>query len=193
MNKSQKPFLILTIIILIIILVLFFAGRPLFGSLAQTYREIKNKKEDIKIAEQNLKTLGDFKDYLESNPETFQKVINFIPSQENFTDFVVQLEAAAVSTETSLDNITAAGQTTKSKTAESKQIFKISGLKEAGFGLKITGNFLKIMAFLSDLEKLARANSLYKLEINSGSENLITASLDGAIFYQQTSQEGTKK
>jgi len=200
--KNKQPFFILGLICLGMVLILILAARPLLTSSAKIYKDIKNKKEDLKVVQQNLESLQKFKEEMAQNPEKYQKIASFVPKEEKFTDFVVQIEAAATATENNLDTIkygsqktggqTTSGQTQTSQTAgataQSSAVFKIPGTKEAAFNLKITGKFGQLVALLSNLEKLSRANSIYSINIDANEKGEIITDLVGAIFYQGATQ-----
>lgn len=163
-----------------------FAIKPTLVTIAELYKEKKNKEEIILKMDQKISSLTQAEAFYDQAKEQIYLLNLAIPDQPLPESFVRQTEGLArknnvTLTGLSVTNAPLIGQGTPSEQPpafEDAQSFPVS--------LEATGNYFSLLSLLSDLELTRRPLSPQELKfslINEEGATDLTLSLSGFIIY----------
>lgn len=186
---------------------ILFAG-VVFFLLSPALTDIENNKKNIIEERKQLATNYDeiaSLQKIDKDKAGFEQIKNtvmgYLPNSLNSSQFIVEVEGLAKLTEITIDSVTMSatptavgGAKTAPKTEAEDTENKAStttttkkakgGTQQNSFLLSTKADFSKSMAFIKQLEKLSRFNSITAITI-APTEDGVNIKLTGNIYYEQ--------
>jgi hypothetical protein len=202
LNDIKNPIAIIILAIVICAIVIFL-GRPLINSCLDIYIANKDKNVEITSYDKNIQNLQGIETKVADISYTIQKAAEFIPSEENIGDFIVQLEATSKKSDITLTSITIEkiqetnqsqptqqntnqeqGQTSSSQSSsQTTPQINVQGVKQKIILVEAGGNYPNLVTFLSRMHRLSRFNIIKNLSLKSAEKGgEVTASFYLIIF-----------
>jgi len=184
---------------------ILFAG-VVFFLLSPALTDIENNKKNIIEERKQLATNYDeiaSLQKIDKDKAGFEQIKNtvmgYLPNSLNSSQFIVEVEGLAKLTEITIDSVTMSAtptsvggakvtpkietEDTENKTATTTKKTK-GGTQQNSFLLSTKADFTKSMAFIKQLEKLSRFNSITAITI-APTEDVVNIKLTGNIYYEQ--------
>ena len=188
----------------LVLYIVIFAG-IIFFVLNPTLNEIeKNKKAIISEQKQLAANYDEIASLqkIEKDKEGFEAIKNtvlgYLPASLDSSQFIVEVEGLAKKTDITIDSVSMSAtsssvtplkETTKTADdADKKETTKKktnTGTQKNEFSLSTKAEFSKSMAFLQQMEKLSRFNSISSISIVPLENTSVDVKITGNIYYEQ--------
>jgi Tfp pilus assembly protein PilO len=145
-----------------------FALKPTLLTISQLITEVKGKEETLTKMEQKITDLNQAQNIFFQETEKINLIKSAVPENPDPQTFVRQIEGVASKNSVSilgisLGEVTLVGtEQTKAKSKESPLPPGASGLS---YSISVSGNYINLFSFLSDLENLRRPLKIDNLGI----------------------------
>lgn len=137
-----------------------FALRPTLVTIATLVKDIKSKEEIVAKLDTKIQNLTTAEALLQSEISRVPFIENSVPNSPSPETFVRQLEGLAAKNGVNLLGISIGQVTLRGETQTKPAEEGLAPLPESAlavsFSLSVSGNYLELLSFLSDLEKLRR-------------------------------------
>lgn len=186
MSKKKTLYYIFIITVLAAVLIFYFMSFPLIKKIDNTKKNLQDKHAELKQLEKKENELKE----LENDYKNFQDKIDIItkmfPKSKDVSDYMTQIENAALSSEVAIKSIKVSAQTQNTKEQpqpQYTQLTKNGDIYELPFDISVTSsNFENIVNFIGVTEKLSRFTSINKLNIKPAENNNLEASISLIIY-----------
>lgn len=158
MSSEKKLVLIILLFLILIFILIFFIIRPSFSEIKNLAEHIKREQKELENLYQKGKTLSQLKDELKT-----------IEEKKAILDSVFLLERKELAFITLLEKMAAKNDILQETILQEKQHFQ-DEYKTMPVSLSLKGNFLNLVKYLRDLEKLDFYFNIKSLDIKTSAE-----------------------
>lgn len=189
-KKEVRMFLEILLSSLTIVFFGLFALRPTLLTIAELYRQVKSKEETVQKLDQKISVLAYVQTVFNSQSQRISLIDQVAPVSPSPENFVRQLEGVASKNNTKILGISVHEVVLKGATVVKKESSEISSLPEGTHGLSFAisanSDYLSLINFLSDLEKLRRPIKIDNFAFSSsliGEKKVLVLVVSGRVPY----------
>ncbi len=191
-QKKREIRMFLEILLSSLTVVFFglFALRPTLLTIAELYKQVRSKEETVQKLDQKISSLALLQTIFASQGQKISLVNQVAPLPPSPETFVRQLEGVANKNNTKILGISVGEVVLKGAATvkrESLELYPLpEGAKGLSFSLSANSDYLSLVGFLNDLEKLRRPIKIDNLAFNSslvGEKKVLVLVLSGRVPY----------
>jgi hypothetical protein len=189
-KKEVRMFLEILLSSLTIVFFGLFALRPTLLTIAELYKQVKSKEETVQKLDQKISALSQVQNIFTSQGQRISLVSQVAPVPPSPETFVRQLEGVASKNNTKILGISVGEVVLKGPPTVKRESLELSSLPEEAKGLSFSvsanSDYLSLIGFLNDLEKLRRPIKIDNLAFNSslvGEKKVLVIVVSGRVPY----------
>jgi len=174
-NMFQKTIVQVAFYLIVIICLIVFVLIPEAKGIALNKKAISNDKVELANLDAELTTL---KKLSETSTEIEQKtaiISKYLPDTLDSSSFIVETEGLAKSLNLVIENFSITGGASASSEDGTQP--------QSQFTISLKSSFGQTLAFIEQLENLARFNTVSSVSLSAGDGDQISIQLTGQIYY----------
>ena len=198
-NIPKKSLLTFGIYLVVFAGIILFLLTPTLNEINQNKKNIIDQREQLSANYDEIASLQKIEKDKAGFEQIKNTVFSYLPATLDSSEFIVEVEGLAKKTDITIDSVTMSATssavdkpkeaapastdtTDKSTTTVTKK--SKSGTQKNDFLLDTKADFTKSMAFVQQLEKLSRFNSISAISITP-TDTGVDIKLTGDIYYEQ--------